>query len=101
MAREMATRVARMWHDGRSDPVTGRRSNIEKHVLTSQEMMRAGDGNRTCMTSLEDSADVSGMVLDVGFFCLLNPRRSGWTKMVATHNRYMATLTHRVLPIHP
>jgi hypothetical protein len=45
--------VARMWHDGCVHFATGRQSNTEKPALTSAGTMRAGDGNRNRMTSLE------------------------------------------------
>jgi hypothetical protein len=49
----MAAAVARVWHADPEVRVTVRHSNIENLALTWEEMKRAGDGNRTRMTSLE------------------------------------------------
>jgi hypothetical protein len=49
----MRVRVAHMWHDRHADPAPVTQSNIEKTALTWAETLRAGDGNRNRMTSLE------------------------------------------------
>jgi hypothetical protein len=49
----MRVRVARMWHDRHGDPAAVAQSNIEKTALTWAGTLRAGDGNRNRMTSLE------------------------------------------------
>ena len=48
-----SARVARMWHDTLSGHPVSLTGNPAKLPLTCTGMIRAGEGNRTLMTSLE------------------------------------------------
>jgi hypothetical protein len=60
----------------------------QSHALYLGRNHGAGDGNRTHIASLEDQANVSETVRDVGIICSLIRCRSGLIGMVATRGGY-------------
>ena len=67
------------------DAGTCRYDHLRRHVTGGQELIRHTWRGTCC---LEDQANASGIVRDVGFICPLTRCRSGLTGMVATRGGY-------------
>jgi hypothetical protein len=64
--------MARQWHDGQREQET-RTGQVPETVSDLASCMRAGDGNRTRMTSLEGACRVAVNLVELGGLVLAGP----------------------------